>query len=106
MNTLKQRLTDWYNRRITAKWYESSAMWVGVLAGLVQYLPGWLQMLLDQWDLASSVLALTADQKIRIQGILLFVVLPIAKAWRQERMTVASLKQVAERTQNAPENTP
>lgn len=88
-------LTAWYDKHIAARWWASSAMWVGIAAGAVEYLPDWLQMGLDQLDLLGGVFAWDESTKRVIQSFMLFVILPIAKAWRQKSMQAAALKQAA-----------
>ncbi len=71
-------------------------MWVGIAAGAVEYLPDYLQLALDQMDILGGVFAWDESTKRLIQSALLFVALPIAKAWKQNKMTQAALKQAAE----------
>lgn len=82
-------LKDWYNRHIAARWYTSASMWVGILAGL----PDALQMLYDNWGIASDALGMTEPERRMAQAVLLFVVMPIARAWRQKSITRATIKQ-------------
>lgn len=93
---MNARFWLWYNTHVAARWWASSAMWVGIAAGAVEYVPDLLQMGLDQLDLLSEVFLIEDKWKRRIQGVLLFVVLPIAKAWRQKSMQKAQIKQAAE----------
>lgn len=93
-------LKTWYNKYIVARWYSSMALWVGVLAGLIEYLPDWLQALYDNFGVASDALFLTDSQRRATQAVLLFVVLPIARAWRQKKMTEAAIKQALVRNLN------
>jgi hypothetical protein len=93
MNTFKVKFWAWYDAHIGAAWWASTAMWTGIVAGLVQYLPDWVQTVLDQMDLLGGVFAWDQQTKIRIQGALLFVVLPIAKAWKQNYIRTKQLKQ-------------
>lgn len=88
-------LTAWYNRNVAARWWASSAMWVGIAAGAVEYLPDYLQLALDQMDILGGVFAWDESTKRAIQSALLFVALPIAKAWKQNKTTQAALKQAA-----------
>lgn len=88
-------MNAWYDKHIAARWYASTAMWVGIAAGLVQYLPDWIQMALDHLDVLSGVFQWDEATKRMIQTVLLLVVLPIAKAWRQNSMQAAALKQAA-----------
>ena len=92
---MKAALTAWYNQHVAARWWASSAMWVGIAAGAVEYLPDYLQLALDQMDILGGVFAWDESTKRVIQSALLFVVLPIAKAWKQNKMTEAALKQAA-----------
>lgn len=93
---MKVALTAWYNRHVAARWWASSAMWVGIAAGLVEFVPDWIQTGLDNVDLLAGVFALEEQTKRWMQAVMLFVILPIAKAWRQEWMTQGSIKQAAE----------
>ncbi|MFL9670432.1 hypothetical protein WIX39_026115 [Variovorax sp. AB1(2024)] len=93
MNSLKARLVAWYDTHFAAAWYRSSAMWTGILAGLVQFAPGWIQSALDQFDLLSGAFQWSTQTKIIIQSVLLFVVLPAAKAMQQKSIREATLKQ-------------
>ncbi|QNK65774.1 hypothetical protein [Variovorax sp. PAMC26660] len=93
MNSFKTKFWAWYDAHIAAAWWASTAMWTGVAAGLVQYMPDWIQTGLDQMDLLGGVFAWDQQTKIRIQGALLFIVLPIAKAWRQNFIRARQLKQ-------------
>lgn len=86
-------LKDWYNRKIAAKWYASSSMWVGILAGMVEFLPDWLEMLNGNWTFAADALRLDEQQRRTVQAILLFIVVPIARAWRQKSITQATMRQ-------------
>lgn len=95
-------LVAWYDRHIAARWWASSAMWVGIAAGLVEYLPDWLQMALDNWDVASGALLVDDSTKRVLQALLLFVALPIAKAWRQQKMTEATIVQAVKDGRLAP----
>lgn len=88
-------LVVWYNKNIAAGWYMSTAMWVGIAAGLVEYLPDLAQKILDNFDVFTGVFSLSDASKRLVQAILLFVVLPMAKAWRQEAMLKASIRQSA-----------
>ena len=92
---MKAALTAWYNRHVAARWWASSAMWVGIAAGAVEYAPDYLQLLLDQMDILGGVFAWDESIKRVIQSALLFVALPIAKAWKQNKTTQAALKQAA-----------
>lgn len=92
-------LTAWYNQHVAARWWASSAMWVGIAAGAVEYLPDYLQLALDQMDILGGVFLLDDSTKRLVQAGLLFVALPIAKAWKQNKMTEAALKQAAENGQ-------
>lgn len=96
---MKAALLAWYNKHVAARWWASSAMWVGIAAGAVEYVPDWLQMALDNFDLLGGVFAWSDGTKRGLQALLLFVALPIAKAWRQNKTTVAALKQAAENGQ-------
>lgn len=93
MESLKAKLTAWYDAHIVAAWYRSTALWIGVLAGLVQFVPDWIQTLLDNFDLGASALHISDGKTKLIQAVLLFVVLPIAKAVRQESMEKARIAQ-------------
>lgn len=95
LDQIKAALTAWYNKHIAARWWASSAMWVGIAAGAVEYVPDWLQLALDNFDMLGGVFALEDGTKRTLQALLLFVVLPIAKAWKQNKMTEAALKQAA-----------
>lgn len=86
-------LKDWYNRNIAARWYASISMWVGILAGMVEFLPDWLEMLNSNWPVAADALWLDEGQRRTVQAILLFVVMPIARAWRQKSITRATVQQ-------------
>jgi hypothetical protein len=96
---MRAALTAWYNKHIAARWWASSAMWVGIAAGAVEYLPDYLQLALDQVDLLGGVFVLEDSTKRLMQAVLLFVVLPMAKAWKQQKSTIAALKQAAENGQ-------
>ncbi|MGJ3704656.1 hypothetical protein [Variovorax sp. AFSI2.2] len=94
MTTLKQRLVDWYNAHVVAAWYRSVALYVGMSATIVPYIPDWLQLALDHWDLASVLIPkLSPDGKAVLQAFILLVLLPIAKAWQQKAMRAAALEQ-------------
>lgn len=93
---MKAAFTFWYNKHVAARWWASSAMWVGIAAGAVEYLPDYLQLALDQMDILGGVFAWDESTKRVIQSALLFVALPIAKAWKQNKTTQAALKQAAE----------
>ena len=93
---MKAALLAWYNQHVAARWWASSAMWVGIAAGAVEYLPDYLQLALDQMDILGGVFAWDESTKRVIQSTLLFVALPIAKAWKQNKTTQAALKQAAE----------
>lgn len=86
-------LKDWYNKHIAARWYASVSMWVGIAAGMVEFLPEWLEMLNDNWPVAADALFLDESQRRTVQAVLLFVIMPIARAWRQKSITQATLKQ-------------
>lgn len=96
---MKAVLLAWYNQHVAARWWASSAMWVGIAAGAVEYLPDYLQLALDQMDILGGVFAWDESTKRVVQSALLFVALPIAKAWKQNKMTQAALKQAAENGQ-------
>lgn len=93
---MKTALFAWYNQHVAARWWASSAMWVGIAAGAVEYLPDYLQLALDQMDILGGVFLLDESTKRVIQSVLLFVALPLARAWKQNKTTQASLKQAAE----------
>lgn len=95
----KQIAIDWYNAHVVAQWYKSAALWVGVLAGLLPFMVDGVQALLDNLGVLSDALALTATQKARLQLFLLVVVLPIARAIRQQTMQDAARRQDMERMQ-------
>lgn len=97
-------LKDWYNRHIAARWYTSASMWVGIAAGMVEFLPDWLQMLSDNWPMAADALYLDESQRRTVQAVLLFVVMPIARAWRQKSITRATIKQANVRNLNDGDN--
>lgn len=89
-------MRDWYNTYIVAAWYRSWALWVGVLAALAPYLIDGLQFALDNWTTVGGALNLQDSTKEAIRIVLLVVVLPAARAWRQQAMTEASEKQKQE----------
>jgi hypothetical protein len=94
MSPLKHRLTAWYDAHIVAAWYRSVALYVGMSATIVPYLPDWLQMALDHWDMASVLIPrLSPEGKTALQAFILLVLLPIAKAWQQKAMRAAALEQ-------------
>lgn len=93
---MKATVLAWYNQHVAARWWASSAMWVGIAAGAVEYLPDYLQLALDQMDILGGVFAWDESTKRVIQSALLFVALPIAKAWKQNKTTQAAIKQAAE----------
>lgn len=86
-------MKEWYNKHIAARWYASISMWVGIAAGLIEFLPEWLQMLSDNWPVAADALYLDDGQRRTVQALLLFVIMPIARAWRQKSITQATIKQ-------------
>lgn len=91
---LSARATTWYDAHIVAAWYRSVALYVGMSATIVPYLPDWLQLALDHWDMASVLIPrLSPEGKAALQAFILLVLLPIAKAWQQKAMREAALKQ-------------
>lgn len=87
---------DWYNIHISPRWWASSAMWVGIFAGLVEFLPDYIQRLLDSIDLFGDIFDWSDTTKRAIQAILLFIVLPIAKAWKQKKTEKAVIQQATD----------
>jgi hypothetical protein len=94
MIDLKARFAAWYDAHIVAAWYRSVALYLGMSAAIVPYLPDWLQLALDHWDMASVLIPkLSPEGKAVLQAFILLVLLPIAKAWQQTAMREAALKQ-------------
>jgi hypothetical protein len=84
---LKQYLIGFYNDKIVKRWYRSWAMWVGVAAGVVPYLPDLVQTLLDNWaPISVFIPTMTDSEKEAFRLVMLLVVLPIAKALQQKSM--------------------
>jgi len=90
---MKQKIIDWYNAHIVAGWYQAWAIWVAVIAALSPYLVDLLQYTLDHWTTAGSYLNLQDSTKEAIRLVLLLVVLPAARAWKQKKMQEAAAKQ-------------
>lgn len=87
MEAIKQRLIAWYDEKIVKRWYRSWALWVGVLAGVVPYLPDYVQALLDNWaPISVFIPTMTDSEKEAFRLFMLLVVLPIAKALQQKSM--------------------
>lgn len=93
LNSTVQFLADFYNRKFVAKWYTSWALWVGVIAGALPYILDYGQLLLDNLGLVGTVLMLDEATQRRIQLILVLVVLPIARALKQQGMQQAAQAQ-------------
>lgn len=105
MDAIKAKIDAWYDAHIVAAWYKSYAMWVGVLAGLIQFAPEWIQLLLDNFDIGTGAFSMSDGTKRLLQAVLLFVVLPAAKAFRQHSMEEARIKQDWKRASLSPAQT-
>lgn len=90
-------MKDWYNKHIVAGWYKSWAIWVGAFAAAFPYLIDMLEAAVQQWPAVAEAVRLTPLQTSVTQVILLVVVLPIARAWRQTSMQTAALAQAVVR---------
>lgn len=86
----------WYDQHISPRWWASSAMWVGIFAGLVEFLPDYLQRWLDNIDFIATLFDWSDETKRAVQAFLLFVVLPIAKAWKQKKTEKAVIQQATD----------
>lgn len=94
---LMARLTDWYNQKIVAAWYRSSVVIVSWLMSLVLFLPDVIQFVFDHWDIFGDKLlpSVGASTKSIILGLYLTFGVPALRAWKQKKMTEASIKQNA-----------
>lgn len=68
-------------------------MWTGIGAGLVQFLPDYLAKALENIDMLAEAFEWDDSTKKLIQAILLFVVMPIARAWKQKKVERAAIAQ-------------
>lgn len=96
--TLKEKFMDWYNRKIVARWYFSAALVGGWLTSAALLLPDALQILVDHWDEVGAIALPTVP--LYWKAVILFVyvnfVAPPLRAWVQEKMQKAAIKQQAE----------
>lgn len=86
-------IVNWYNENIVARWWRSWAVLVGMLAAAAPYLIDLADAFLQKWDLLSGGLHVSEATKETVRIVLLVVVLPLARAWRQESLQEAAKKQ-------------
>lgn len=96
--TLKEKLRDWYKRKIVAKWYLSASVIGGWLTSAALLLPDGLQILVDHWDEFGAIALPTVPLFWKAVILFLYVnfVAPPLRAWVQTKMQKASIKQQAE----------
>lgn len=94
---LMARLTTWYNQKVVAAWYRSSVVIVSWLMSLVIFLPDLIQFVFDHWDIFGDQLlpSMSPSTKSLVLGIYLSIGVPVLRAWKQKKMTEASIKQNA-----------
>lgn len=95
---MKQELIDWYNSRIVAGWYRSASLIGGWLASGIVFLPDLLQFAADHWDLIGyfALPKFSAETKALILAVYVTFIAPPLRAWAQEKMRAAALKQAVE----------
>lgn len=96
----KASLKDWYNRKIVAAWYKSSALIGGWLVSAVAFLPDFLQWaLIDNYQFFSGVVLPTMDleTKAMLLGFYVTFVAPALRAYVQKNMQAAAVKQAVVR---------
>ena len=98
LDTLKARLTAWYNRRIVAQWYKSAALIGGWLTSLILFAPNIAQFVVDHWDFFGPVVLPKFDTSTQaiVLGVYTTFVAPPLRAWVQKTMQQALIKQQAE----------
>jgi hypothetical protein len=95
MNDKQSALAAWYNEHISAGWYASAAMWLGILGTMFLPLLENIQPLMDSYFPAiAEALKLSPLERI-LYPALIAALIPPAKAWRQKWMQAKALKQAA-----------
>lgn len=90
----KEAFWAWYNVHIAARWWASSAMWVGVIASTLPFILDGAQSLLDNINLLAGALEWSPGTVMRVQ-LGLAVLIPPLRAWRQASIESATLAQAA-----------
>ena len=68
-------------------------MWTGIGAGLVEFVPDIATKAFDNFELLAAIFEWDESTKKIIQGILIFIVMPIARAWKQKKVERAAIAQ-------------
>jgi hypothetical protein len=92
---MKQKLIDFYNARIIARWYRSASLIGGWVTSSIVFLPDLLQFLADHWELVGHFLLPTFDPETKALILAVYVtfIAPPLRAWAQNAMREAALKQ-------------
>jgi hypothetical protein len=98
------RLKDWYNARISARWYTSTALVGGWLTSAVLFLPDLLDMLAGNWQVFGDFLlpSFSVETKAIVLAIYVNFIAPPLRAFVQRKMQQAQIKQLAEQEKVVP----
>lgn len=94
----KTKLAAWYDAHIAAAWYRSASLIVGWLLSAGVFLPDLLDFVANHWDLIGGAVLpkLDASTKAIILAVYIAFIAPPLRAWRQNKMQAAALKQAAQ----------
>lgn len=96
--TLKARLTAWYDSNVVARWYASQALIGGWITAAIAFLPDLLQWaIVDNFELFAGIALPTLDPmwKAALLGFYVTFIAPPLRARIQKKMQAAALVQAA-----------